>query len=188
VHKNGSKAGEEVIVDLGWRQGYMMSLWLFNIFIDGVMREVKAGVMERVVALMSDSGGEWKVKQILYADDRALIEDTEFKLQKLVSEFGRVSERSKLSVNVEKNKVMRVTRRENVDDIGITLDGIRMEEVDCFRYLGVDIGRDGGIKSDMKHRETEGEKVSCVLRKMWKGEGLSRDAKRGHRSADVAVL
>jgi hypothetical protein len=26
-----------------------------------------------------------------------------------------------------------------------------MEEVDCFRYLGVDIDRDGGMKNEMKH-------------------------------------
>jgi hypothetical protein len=30
-------------------------------------------------------------------------------------------------VNVAKSKVMRVTRRENVSDIDITLNGIRME-------------------------------------------------------------
>jgi hypothetical protein len=41
-------------------------------------------------------------------------------------------------MNVSKSKVMIVTRRENVGDIYITLNGIRMEEVDCFRYLGVD--------------------------------------------------
>jgi hypothetical protein len=54
-----------------------------------------------------------------------------------------------------------------------------MEEVECFRYLGVDIDRDGDIKSEMKHRLSEGEKVSGVLRKMWKGEGVSIDSKRG---------
>ncbi|WP_440994895.1 hypothetical protein [Cysteiniphilum litorale] len=42
----------------------------------------------------------------------------------------------------------------------------------------MDIDRDGGIKSEMKHRMTEGEKVCGVLKKMWKGEGMSRDAKR----------
>jgi hypothetical protein len=30
----------------------------------------------------------------------------------------------------------------------------------------VDIDRDGGMKSEMKHRVTEGKKVSGVLRKM----------------------
>ena len=42
----------------------------------------------------------------------------------------------------------------------------------------MDIDRDGGMKSEMKHRVTEGEKVSGVLKKMWKGGGMSRDAKR----------
>jgi hypothetical protein len=39
--------------------------WLFNIFIDGVERELNARVTERRAALMSDSGGEWRVNQIL---------------------------------------------------------------------------------------------------------------------------
>jgi hypothetical protein len=30
-----------------------------------------------------------------------------------------------------------------------------MEEVECFRYLGVDIDRDGDIKSEMKHTVRE---------------------------------
>jgi hypothetical protein len=78
------------------------------------------------------------VNQILYADDTALVAYEECKLQRLVSEFGRVCEMSKLSVNVAKSKVMRVTKNGNVGDIEITLNIIRMEEVDCFRYLGVD--------------------------------------------------
>jgi hypothetical protein len=36
---------------------------------------------------------------------------------------------------VAKIKVVRVTNRENVGDIDITLNGIRMEEVDLFLYL-----------------------------------------------------
>jgi hypothetical protein len=57
------------------------------------------------------------VNQILYADNTALIADKDCKLQKLVSEFGGVCERRKLSVNVAKSKVMRITRREDVGDI-----------------------------------------------------------------------
>ena len=70
----------------------------------------------------------------------------------LVTEFGKVCERRKLSVNVAKSKVMRITRRENADNLNITVNGVRMEEVECFWYLGVDIDKDGGIKSEIKHR------------------------------------
>jgi hypothetical protein len=36
--------------------------------------------------------------------------------------------------------------------LNITVNGVRMEDVECFRYLGVDIDRDGGMKNEMKHR------------------------------------
>ena len=39
------------------------------------------------------------IKQMLFADDAALVADSEEKLCRLVSEFGRVYERSKLRVN-----------------------------------------------------------------------------------------
>ena len=46
--------------------------------------------------------------QLLFADDTALVADSEEKLFRLGSEFGRVYERRKLRVNVGKSKVMRV--------------------------------------------------------------------------------
>jgi hypothetical protein len=42
---------------------------------------------------------------------------------------------------------------ENVDDFDATLNVIRMEEVDCFRYLGVE--RNGGMKNERKHNVRE---------------------------------
>jgi hypothetical protein len=52
-------------------------------------------------------------------------------------------------VNVAKSKVMRVSRRENADEQNITLNGVRMEEVECIMYLGMNIDRDGVMKSEM---------------------------------------
>jgi hypothetical protein len=62
-------------------------------------------------------------------------------------------------VNIAKNKVMRVTRNENVDDLDIIFSLIKTEDVDCIRYLGVDIDRDGGMKSEMKLKVSEALKV-----------------------------
>jgi hypothetical protein len=39
------------------------------------MREVNARVKERGRTLISDSGGDWQVNQILYADDTTLLAD-----------------------------------------------------------------------------------------------------------------
>ena len=43
----------------------------------------------------------------MVADDTALVADSEEKLCRLVSEFGRVCERRKLRLTVGKSKVMR---------------------------------------------------------------------------------
>jgi hypothetical protein len=42
----------------------------------------------------------------------------------------------------------------------------------------VEIDRYGGMKSEMKHIASEGVKVSGFPRNLWKGESMSRDAKR----------
>jgi ribosomal protein L28 len=74
------------------------------------------------------------LNQILYADDTALVADKEIKLQSLATEFGKICERRTFSVNVAKSKLMTVTISENVDNLNITANGVRMEEVQCFQY------------------------------------------------------
>ena len=52
---------------------------------------------------------------IIFAYDTALVADSEEKLGRLLSEFGRVCERRKLRVNGGKSKVMRCSRYGNGD-------------------------------------------------------------------------
>ena len=42
------------------------------------------------------NGGRFEINQLLFADDTALVADSEDKLCRLVSEFGKVCERRKL--------------------------------------------------------------------------------------------
>ena len=71
----------------------MMSPGFKNV--DGVVREVNA--WDRAGAALC----EWwlaEINQLLFADDTALVADSEEKMSRLVSEFGRVCERRKLRV------------------------------------------------------------------------------------------
>ena len=104
---------------------------------DGVVREVNVWVLGKGLKLLSANGSRFKINQLLFADDTALVADSEDKLCRLVSEFGRVCERRKLSVNEGKNKVMRCSRYGNGDRMHVILNGEPLEEVDCFKYLGV---------------------------------------------------
>ena len=77
----------------------MMSPWLFNVYMDGVVREVNVRVLGQGLELPSANGGRFEINQLLFADDTSLVADSE-ELCRLVSEFGRVCERRKLRVNV----------------------------------------------------------------------------------------
>ena len=100
--------GEWFRVGFGLRQGCVMSPWLFNVFMDGVMKEVREAVGDVGVTLWdARSNSEWKVEWLMFADDTVLVGDSE-KLEGLVQEFGSVCRRWKLTVNEGKSKVMRI--------------------------------------------------------------------------------
>ena len=46
-----------------------------------------------------------------------------------MNDFGKVCKERKLAVNVEKVKVMKVSKNEDQNEVNTSLDGRRMEEV-----------------------------------------------------------
>ena len=62
--------------------------------------------------------------------------DSEEKLSRLVTEFGRGCETIKLRVNVGKSRVMRYSRYVNVGRMHVRQNGEPFEEVACFEYIG----------------------------------------------------
>ena len=48
-----------------------MSPWLFNVYMDGVMKEVKMRMGRRGVSFLED-GKEWRLPGLLYANDLVL--------------------------------------------------------------------------------------------------------------------
>ena len=105
----GNDVSEWFSVNVGLRQGCVMSPWLFNVYMDDVVREVNVRVLGKGSELLSANGGRFEINQLLFADT-ALVADSEEKLCRLVSKFGRVCKRRKLRVNVGKSKVMRCSR------------------------------------------------------------------------------
>ena len=101
-------------------------------------------VLGKGLELLSANGGRFEINKLLFADDTALVADSEEKLCRLVSEFGRVCERIKLKVNVGKSKVMSCPSYGNGDRMHVILNGEPFEEVDCFKYLGSQVAADGG--------------------------------------------
>ena len=55
-------------IDSGVRKGCIMSPWLFNVYMDGVMKEVKMEMGKRGVSFL-ENGRKGRLPGLLYADD-----------------------------------------------------------------------------------------------------------------------
>ena len=75
----GNEVSEWFPVRVGLRQGCVMSPWLFNLYTDGVVREVHARVLGRALKLVDGNDNEWELNQLLFADT-VVVADSERKL------------------------------------------------------------------------------------------------------------
>ena len=73
----GNEVSELFPVRVGLRQGCVMSPWLFNLYIDGVVREVNARVLGRGLKLVNGNDNEWELNQLLFVDDTVVVADSE---------------------------------------------------------------------------------------------------------------
>ena len=128
--------------------------------------------------LLSANDGRFEKNQLLFADDTALVADSEKKLCRLVSEFGRVCERRKLRENGSKSKVMRCSRYGNGDRMHVILNGEPLEEVDCFKYLMSQVAADGGCERDVVQRMNEEYRAWGALKSVLSNKGLGIKAKK----------
>lgn len=73
------------------------------------------------------------VRELLYADDAALVANSEEELQELVERFSHACKVMSMSVNSKKTVVM---TQGNDESPNITLNGVSLRVVDSFSYLG----------------------------------------------------
>ena len=105
---------ERFRIDSGVRQGCIMSPWLFNVYMDGVMKEVKVGMGRKGVRFLED-GRQWRLLGLLYEDDLVLIGESEEDLRAMVRWFVEVCRRRGLKVNAGKGKVMVLNGEEGLE-------------------------------------------------------------------------
>ena len=110
-----------------------MSPWLFNVGLRSSRGDVR--VLGKGLKLLIANGGRFETNKLLFADDTALVADSEEKLCRLVRD-GRVCKKRTLRVNVGKSKVMRCSRYGNGGRLHVILNDEPLEEVDCLMYLG----------------------------------------------------
>lgn len=82
--------------------------------------------------MVGENGKKQQVSQVLFADDTAVVTDSEVQLRRrLVMEFGRVSERWKLKANAAWSKGMRCSNNRMAGGMNVGING------ECFEVPGV---------------------------------------------------
>ena len=97
--------------------------------------------------------GEWGTVSIVsYVDDIALLAGNEQDLQEVVSRLHQLGQKYGLKINKAKTKVMRMSKSTTGKKMLIKVDGVRLEQVDSFCYLGSLVSNDGRCEKEVKRR------------------------------------
>ena len=91
-------------VEQGVRQGCVMSSWLFNLFLDNMVREA----MEKFVGGVQMEAT--KVQLLLFADDLMLVAEKDEVVESNLRMLYKVLEKWKMQINWGKTKVLTVKR------------------------------------------------------------------------------
>ena len=121
------------------------------------------------------------VTNLRYADDGALLVGSANELQELLNRTQVASREWGLNLNVEKTKVMLISKNSNQEGFEITIDGEMVEIVKEFKYLGALITDNYNDTKEMRKIAIT-EHTTVTFNKIWKGKSISKKTKIRLRS------
>merc|ERR1711963_998821 len=161
-------------VGKGVRQGCILSPYLFNIYAENIMRNVRNDAQryndqedpEKDTFDSLNIGGR-EYPELRYADDTVLLSTTPIGLEKMIRSVKTHSESQNLFLNAKKTKIMRTDKTSVATNIIIGNDLI--EEVPDFDYLGSLIANNGDGFKEIKRRLGMATRKLKNMTNLWKG-------------------
>ena len=132
----GEGASEEFEVNIGLRQGSVLSPLLFIAVLDLISRKT----------VVKDA-----LKKLMYADDLAPVENVK---QETLEEYNGLFTRHGLKINVEKTEVLHMGHQR--EELDIELEGKKLTQGDSFMYLGGAVCGDGKTEREVRRRVQAG--------------------------------
>ena len=131
----GEGAPEEFDVNIGIRQGSVLSPLLFIAVVDLISRKT----------VMKDA-----MKKVLYADYLSLVAKGKQELQEILEEWNGLFTRHGLKLNLEKTEVLHIGHQR--EELDIELEGEKLTQRDSFVYLGGAVCGDGKTEREVGRR------------------------------------
>ncbi|KAI5639977.1 reverse transcriptase (RNA-dependent DNA polymerase) domain-containing protein [Phthorimaea operculella] len=157
-------------IEKGVRQGCVASPWLFNLFMDSCLTDLK----ESVCGLRMN---DLLVKCLLYADDQVILASSAEELQEMVNIMNEALKKKGMKVNVSKTKAMVLEREDSTTESTIMIEEERVEQVKEFVYLGSKFTSDGKCESDIERRVNAGNMVNGALHAFMNSQKVSNKAR-----------
>ncbi|KAI5640894.1 reverse transcriptase (RNA-dependent DNA polymerase) domain-containing protein [Phthorimaea operculella] len=169
-------------IEKGVRQGCVALPWLFNLFMDSCLTDLKESECGlRMNYLL--------VKCLLYADDQVILASSAEELQEMVNIMNEALKEKGMKVNVSKTKAMVFEKEDSATECNIIIEEERVEQVKEFVYLGSKFTSDGKFESDIERRVNAGNMVNGALHAFMNSQKVSNKARLAvHRGVLVPTL
>ena len=135
-------------------------------------------------------GLRWKFTTVLedldYVGDIALLSSRHEDLQEKFSHLHQVSRYTGLCINTTKTKVLRTNAK--VTDT-ISIDGLEVDDINSFIYLGATVHGAGGSHEDISRRLSIARRAYATLNPVWRSRTYSKHTKlRIFKSYVISIL
>ena len=145
------------------------------------------GMGKRGVRFMEEER-EWRLPDLLYADDLVLCGESEEELRGMVGRFVEVCIRRRLKFNAGKSKVMIMNREEGLE-CEVHVDGVHLEHVSEFKYLGCVLDEAGTDGAECIRKVANERRMAGAIRSLVNARDLKIECARVlHETLLVPVL
>ena len=151
----GGKVSKKFNVSCGLRQGCVLSLLLFIIYMDRIVRRSSVGEGVKL--------GQENISHLLFADDLVFLAESECSLQLMLERFETECSDACMRISTSKTNAMVVSRA--TSQCNLLVEGVALKQVEKFKYLGYTFTSDGRAETEFDSRIG---KASGVLRELYR--------------------
>lgn len=163
---NGS-IGEPFPINTGVKQGCVIAPTLFSLYVATVMELVRDDLPPGIRITYRMDGKLFNLSrlkagtrtscaalvELQYADDNAVVAQTQEELVMILNAFSAAYNKIGLKLNTSKTQILyQPSPGEGQRDINVTIDGVSLQVVNTFPYLGSTLSSSANIDSEIHHR------------------------------------
>ena len=199
----GGEVSEPFSVTNGVKQGCVLAPTLFSIFLSEMLDEAFRDMGDGIYTQSRQSADLFNVahfkaktkttriltRELLFADDSALVAHSAEEMQKIVDAFSDASKKFVLKINLNKTDVLYQPNSTRTREEDIMVDGKKLNYVLDVTYLGSTTSSDGCIDDEIQRRMAKASASFGRLRqRLWNNHHVSMRVKgKIHRAVHPPI-